>query len=262
MLKKAIFPLVIVFSVTGIIVSYLYYQQQISSIAEDATTLSTTDQSEITTEEEVINESDLEDVYSSGWLGAYFDSEPSGDQHLVFVGSNAFESTESDLTWPSIVMDETLEAIAPTEMGYDVLTFSEETITSSLIDDAASAIIAAEPTLLIVESFSLNDNQYYLPFTEEESVENLATFLTHMENELPDIEIIVVPSNPFPNALHYLERKQVLDEQADSLPGEYVDHWQEWPTGAELETVIQNLRPNDEGQQIWADAFLEFFIDS
>lgn len=39
-----------------------------------------------------------------------------------------------------------------------------------------------------------------------------------------------------------------------------MDHWVAWPTGEGLESVTQNLRPNDEGQEIWSEAFLEFFL--
>ncbi|GAF23742.1 MULTISPECIES: SGNH/GDSL hydrolase family protein [Shouchella] len=260
MLKKIGFPLVILFSITGIILSYMYNQQQIAEIADEATSSIPVEEPETNEETEV--EPDIDETVSSGWLGSHIEKDSSLTQKVVFVGSSSFTSTESDRDWPSLVMKETAHAITATKIDYEVLTYSGETVSSSLIADTASDITAAEPTILIVESFSLNDNQYYLPFTEQESVDNLSLFLTHMESELPDTEIIVVPSNPFPNALHYLERKNTLDEQASSLPGTYVDHWVAWPTGEGLESVTQNLRPNDEGQEIWSEAFLEFFIDS
>lgn len=260
MLKKIGFPLVILFSITGIILSYMYDQQQIAEIADEATSSIPVEETEPS--EEIEDEPVVDETVSLGWLGSHIDNDPSLTQKVVFVGSSSFTSTESDHGWPNLVMEETAHAIDTTTIDYEVLTYSGETVSSSLIADTARDITAADPTVLIIESFSLNDNQYYLPFTEQESFDNLSLFLTHMESELPDTEIIVVPSNPFPNALHYLERKNVLDEQASTLPGTYVDHWGAWPTGEGLESVTQNLRPNDEGHEIWSEAFLEFFIDS
>ncbi|MBM7841169.1 lysophospholipase L1-like esterase [Alkalihalobacillus xiaoxiensis] len=263
-MKKTVFPLLIVLSLAGIIFSHFYYQNQVEEIANQAVNRTSPTSTASTNQEEQQQDegTDIE-IYEQGWLGNFLQLNDQQEHHVLFFGSDSLESTGSGQGWPEIVMEETSAAIDPLAIQTDLVIVDSDTISSNVTDKWLDDIIEAEPTILIAESLTLNDNSHAETIPPQESVEYLNEFFTDLKNELPELEIILVPSNPLVQASFYPIQINALNQQADSLPVHYFDHWPYWPEEpAERDLLLTNGKPNDDGQQLWADAFLEFFIDS
>ncbi|WP_156321064.1 SGNH/GDSL hydrolase family protein [Bacillus sp. JCM 19041] len=259
-MKKTIFPLLVCLMIAGIILSSLYYQQQIAGIAENSAEPRNASTSSGDEEGEI---ADSTDFYSDGWLGSLLSSDYNQKHQIVFFGSNSLVSAQDGPGWPEIVMDETNNLIAPLTINHDVILIDNDTSTEELDDFWIKQIIEKEPTIIIAESLTLNDNSSAVTIQPQQSVDNLNTFFDQLTLELPSVEIILVPTNPIGKASFYPLQIATLNENAHSLAVDYFDHWDAWPEDIQArETYLENGRPNNAGQELWAGAFLEFFIDS
>lgn len=261
-MKKTVFPLLIVLSLAGIIFSHFYYQSQVEEIASQAVNRTGDTPPSADNDQQPDTEIAVE-IYQGGWLGNFLQTNAQLEQSILFFGSDSLESTESGPAWTEIVMTETLEAIEPLSIDSDLLIVDGDTISSNVMEKWSSEIIDAEPTILIAESLTLNDNSHPETIQPQESVDYLNEFFTNLKSELPELEIILVPPNPLVQASIYPIQINALNQYADSLPVDYFDHWSYWPEEpSERELLLSEGKPNHAGHQLWADAFLEFFIDS
>ncbi len=246
--------------IAGIILSSLYYQQQIAGIAKDSTEPRSASTTASEKEEGIV---DNIEVYSDGWLGSLLSSDPNKEHKVVFFGSHSLVSMEDDPGWPEITMDKTNDRLAPLTINHDVILIDNDTSTEDLDDHWIKQIVEKEPTIIIAESLTLNDNSSAITIQPQQSVDNLKTFFDQLTLELPSVEIILVPTNPIGEASFYPLQIDTLNENAQSLGVDYFDHWDAWPEDVQArEPFLKEGRPSKAGHELWAEAFLEFFIDS
>ncbi|GIN12046.1 hypothetical protein J26TS2_19130 [Shouchella clausii] len=255
-MKNTVFTALIMVSVVGMVIAHFYYQNRVNTIAKEAISQASVDtHSQEKTRTKA--EHDSEAIEIGGWLGDFLDSQDDDSAHIVFFGSSSIEN-ENGKSWPELVMEQIENGAASPTIDYEVISVGSDTTSDQLLEEGfADKIAESEPAVVVLESLTLNDNGH---LAASDSIAHLSAFIDAVSEQIPGVEIILVPTNPIGPATVYPGQIDVLNEQAPSLPVTYFDHWDAWPAEEEMAAYVESGRPTSNGHELWASVFSQFFI--
>lgn len=178
---------------------------------------------------------------------------------LVIVGSKAISSAEK--SWPALFKDE-LEATYGKRV-FDVIVkeYGDMTTKEALEANLDKEIIDAKPDVLLWEPFILNNNGVV---AIDETLDDIETMIENITSALPDVVIMLQPPHPIYNAKYYPMQVEAFRAFANEKGYVYLDHWKAWPDykSEKLNDVVDENTdlPNEQGQRLWADFFIDYFI--
>lgn len=170
---------------------------------------------------------------------------------MAIVGSTSLGGNSG---WAQMLKDSLLETFGETLVHIEI--FEYEILSSEFIEsEAMNEVVSFEPKLVLYEPFILNDNGY-LPI--ETNLANIETFIEAIGNAT----VILQPSRPVPNGINYPREVEQLKQFAEEQGIPYLNHWEAWPEGDELEEYIISgeISPSPKGHHVWFEYLRDYFI--
>ncbi|WLR61313.1 SGNH/GDSL hydrolase family protein [Guptibacillus hwajinpoensis] len=139
-----------------------------------------------------------------------------------------------------------------------VFTFEEATTKTIVQDELYDDVIDEKPDIVILEAFTLNDNGKVII---DEGHQNLSTVISELNESLPGVSIMLMPSNPIADPGYYNIQINALGNYAEANDLIYLDHWSVWPAvdSTEIEDYLVDSRPNDKGFDVWGEFIVDYF---
>ncbi len=244
----------IVLAIIIIIGGHYYYQQKLQAIAEEAQQIDVDiiDNEEDKDKEPTVSDDDASTELPSAtgmlneWIEQYGTD---GSLEIVAFGSTSITHEDVDLSWPYVLTDLLQSTAGNIDVNMHVVDVDRLNTFEIAESDYIDEVISLRPEVLLIEPFLLNDNGVLM---KEDSIEMLRRILSHLEPELAETEIILLPGNPLFGAGYYLEQTQALEQFANDEDYIYADHWFAWPStdDSELNNLIENARPNEQGHHV------------
>lgn len=178
---------------------------------------------------------------------------------LVIVGSEA-TATNSD-AWPSLFKQQLEAAYGPQVFSVVVKEYKGMTTKEALEENLDQDIIHAKPDVLLWEPFLLNNNGVV---AIEDALTDITAILQSIRSALPDMVVMLQPPHPIYHARYYPLQVEELKKFAETNDYIYLDHWSRWPDdqSTEIQAYLDAATglPNREGNRIWADFLIDYFI--
>ncbi|OLO42351.1 hypothetical protein BTR23_03800 [Alkalihalophilus pseudofirmus] len=180
---------------------------------------------------------------------------------VLTIGSNFSFMSEEDETqsWPFQLKEELEAHYGNGKFAFE-MTNVEDASTNHFIE-ANGHVQAASylPDVLIVEPFLLNDNGIV---KIDDTIENVELLIETVKEASPDVFVILQPPNPIFNPTVYVEQVDELQYFAKKHDYEYLNHWQVWPEirDEHIEEFLDGVYPNANGQELWAEYIVNYFV--
>jgi len=178
---------------------------------------------------------------------------------LLIVGSPSIGANSDG--WSVLVKDE-LEKIYGRDFVEVAIHEFDGTSSEFVESDVAEQIINEQADIILLESFSLEDNIGLV--SVDSSLDNLETFLDTLKETNPKVGVIIQPPNPLHQARNYPKQVDTLQEFVEEKVIPYFNHWNNWPDpdGDEIQEYLnEESLPNEIGHELWAEAVLEYFAN-
>lgn len=179
---------------------------------------------------------------------------------ILIVGSEAIMNGDANnLPWPLQVKNALEENYGQDIFNLDVMNFENITTNHLIETKGHEQIAAAKSDILIIEPLLLNDNGFV---KVEDTLQNLETIIDTVKQLNPETYIIIQPPNPIFEPVTYLDQVNALKEFTTQNNIEYFNHWQDWPdtSSDNIKETLQGTFPNANGQNIWADYIIKYFV--
>lgn len=174
---------------------------------------------------------------------------------VVIVGSESIGNNEEGL---NTVVEKGLEK-SYWEDAFSVIqiTLEKDTTSSLLKEKAYKKVLDRKPDIVIMESFTLNDNSLV---TIEESHNNIKSFKDKIEASLSHASYILMPSNPIYDPGYYSVQISALNDFAENNEFTYLNHWEAWPPVKDnaIKQYLDGTRPTAEGFKVWGETIVDF----
>ncbi|MDE4085879.1 SGNH/GDSL hydrolase family protein [Planococcus maritimus] len=137
-------------------------------------------------------------------------------------------------------------------------------VTIEAVDGTSDALqsvdLSAGYDLALLEPLTLMNNDR---ISIEDERQDILGFTDRLEQENPDVLIILHAPQPIYGAGYYLAQVQALGEFANIYGYPYIEHWDAWPDTDDIalkEHLTEDAVPNDKGAEIWASELSNYFI--
>lgn len=219
------------------------------------------------TEEEPAEETDLEMVEEDSALPAANlpeDTQEMLNSHLasgkpVKVVLAATESAAiAEPNWATALEAAMTEQYAPLTLEFE--TFSYNETSDYWADNLSEDDRFTDADLIVFEASTIYDNGLW-------SIDDQLFFLNQMvdafNTSYPEADVFVLPSQPLADAAIYTEQAEAVKAAIEGSEIEYIDHWSEWPAGAELSALLDEENdPTEEGRTLWGEQIVNYFVSS
>ncbi len=114
--------------------------------------------------------------------------------------------------------------------------------------------------VILFEPFTLNSNGEVSP---EDGQQHIKEFHERLRSAVEDSVLVLHPSNPIYNAVHYPKQVNALQEFAKDEGIPYVNTWLNWPDtdSDEIKDLLDDKSmPNSDGAEVWANSLITYFI--
>ncbi|MCU9613202.1 SGNH/GDSL hydrolase family protein [Caldibacillus lycopersici] len=175
---------------------------------------------------------------------------------IAIVGSPSLGSEKAG--WGGLVKDKLEALYGPDFVQVTIHTF--DGTSTQFLEDGLADIAAEQPSIVLLESFSLEDNSGLVGI--ETSEENIQTIIDTFVSENPSVGVILLPPNPIHGAKNYPVEVAQMKEFAAAEGIPYLDHWTSWPdpdTDEIVEYLGEDSLPNEKGHALWAEAVVNYF---
>lgn len=176
---------------------------------------------------------------------------------IIIVGSESFQHNTDEL---DLVVKNGLDNnYWKNAFTVDQMVFKEETTASLVKDQLYEQVIKRKPDIVIMESFTLNDNGLVVI---DESHRNLSIIKSEIEKSLSDVSYILIPSNPIFEPGYYSIQINSLNTFAEKNNINYINHWETWPSVKEesIKNYLDGSRPNSDGINVIGEAIVNYMI--
>ncbi|CAG9621400.1 SGNH/GDSL hydrolase family protein [Sutcliffiella rhizosphaerae] len=177
--------------------------------------------------------------------------------NILIVGSNALVASNIELSWPSLLEQKLIENYGEGIFKLQVENLKFVSTNVFIETDSIKKLLEEKQDIIIFEPLLLNDNGFV---RIEDSLRNLSSIIDVILKEQHDTYLILQPANPILNAPIYEEQVNELKDYAQENSIEYFNHWEIWPVGEEVGDYLEGDFPNEQGHQLWADYFINYFI--
>lgn len=178
---------------------------------------------------------------------------------LVIAGSKAISSSAN--SWPALLKKELESTYGKQVFEVVVKEYGDMTTKEALDENIDKEIIDAKPDILLWEPFLLNNNGV---IEIGDALQQIDTIIQNIRSALPDVTMMLQPPHPIYNARYYPAQVEQLQSFAKEKGYIYLDHWKAWPDykSEEINDVVNENTdlPNEQGQRLWADFFIDYFI--
>lgn len=170
---------------------------------------------------------------------------------VLFVGTTANQ-------WEAEVTQRLTESYGSEHITTVIHTYDQTT--QDIVAENKQLEWAAEKAqLVVIEPFLLNDNG---KIKIDSTLANLTRIMEDIKAENPDTTFILQPSHPIYLPKLYATQVQALKDYAEANNLTYLDHWTAWPAtdSIEINNYLNEGSPNDQGNQVWAQFLVEYFV--
>jgi hypothetical protein len=173
---------------------------------------------------------------------------------ILFVGTTANQ-------WEAEVTQRLTESYGSEHITTAIHTY-DQTSKDIVAENKQLEIAAEKAQLVVIEPFLLNDNG---EVTIDVTLANLTKIIEDIKAENPDTTFILQPSHPIYLPKLYSTQVQALKDYAVANHITYLDHWTAWPAtdNIEMKNYLNEGQnsANDQGNQIWAQFLVEYFVN-
>jgi hypothetical protein len=173
---------------------------------------------------------------------------------ILFVGSTA-------LQWGNQVTQSLLESFGSERITTELYTY-DLTSNDFVAENKQLELAAKKAQLIVIEPFLLNDNGE-VPI--DATLANATKIMENIKAKNPDTTFILQPSYPIYLPKLYSTQVQALKDYAVANNISYLDHWTAWPAtdNSEIKNFLNEGQnsPNDQGNQVWAQYLVEYFVN-
>ncbi|MGD7049708.1 hypothetical protein FZC83_16875 [Rossellomorea marisflavi] len=126
--------------------------------------------------------------------------------------------------------------------------------------DATEEVLSESPDLVLYEPFSLINNTVGIP--EDQNEETILIFQNKLKKVNKHAILLLQPSYPIVGATYYPRDIKELKALGKEQDVSYLDHWEAWPEGDELEDYLVEDQdgPNEKGNEVWLKYLAEYLI--
>ncbi|WP_209121591.1 SGNH/GDSL hydrolase family protein [Alkalihalobacillus sp. BA299] len=264
-MKNLIFTLTILLCVGLLVYGKIQYDQKLSGIAKEANAVSVASSSQLSHQ----SKNGQDERLSIDFLGELNVDlkeklvtaiENNESLRVALFGSAAMTAGESATpSWVDLVVEELNHTYGEELVDIQIFEVGDLTthqvIKARLHDEVASF----QPDILVFEPLILNDNGNLVRMNE--TLPNITTILNDIEAASPEVLVVLQPPNPIYQPRYYLQQVMELKDYAEENDYMYVDHWKAWPDimDEEIQNYIDSLSPNQQGHELWASVWIEFF---
>lgn len=177
--------------------------------------------------------------------------------HLAIMGSASTPAGPNG--WPSMLKEELLHTYGEEIFKVTIKEIANKNSNDVVAENLYKDVIESNPDILLFEPFILYDNGLV---ELQNRFENITTIVNAFKAELPNITILLQPSNPLHGATFYPKEVEGLQTFAENNGYIYLNHWTAWPDhqSPEMVNYLNNGMPNELGHQVWADYLKNYFI--
>ncbi|KHF38728.1 hypothetical protein [Halalkalibacter okhensis] len=243
-MKQFFYYIMILSSIIIIFLGYLHYGQQLTTVVSDSAD-----------HEPELASQDIQEEQTSYELGGLLEevakqNEDEEEFLLMVIGSSAVTSVEESSSMPQLLLPQFKSLLASQDVALTVIDVNNATSSEVLADNYIDKIIKNNPDLLVIEPFLLND---YDQLPVEDSLSNLETVMSELEEQLSDTLIVLSPAHPLDDDgyLTFTDKIKAFSAKHEYL---YADHWEAWPT-------VANELPNEQWHRIWSDYLMDFLVN-
>jgi hypothetical protein len=258
-LRNILLTVLLLFScISFIIVGQVYWQKKVDQTIQNAISEETGNGQTAGNEDDEVMKyaANLPPEVQKKVKNAIYKNKP---VRLVVVGSKAISSSEK--SWPALLKDELESTYGKQVFEVVVKEYGDMTTKEALEANVDKKIIDAKPDILLWEPFILNNNGVV---EIDETLKDIETMIESITSALPDVTIMLQPTNPIYNATYYPAQVEELKTFAKEKGYIYLDHWKAWPDykSEEINDVVNENTdlPNERGHQLWADFLIHYFI--
>ncbi len=168
------------------------------------------------------------------------------------VGSSA--TSEDRVGWPAVLQENLDNTYGEGVFELTVTSFGDKTS-----DEVAQEINPGNVDVLLLEPFLLKNNGI---LRIEDSLELTTNMINKYKKVNEDVTIMLQPSNPLYDAIHYPLQVEELERFANENDYVYIDHWEAWPALDDEkmnEYLTEESEPNEMGHNIWAQYLTSYF---
>ncbi|KMK77397.1 SGNH/GDSL hydrolase family protein [Alkalihalobacillus pseudalcaliphilus] len=261
-MKNLLYALLVIGCLAILTLSHLSYHAKLEKIATQSqnevikpSSDYEREQNASTTEKNDTNKHDL-----GGLLGDMI-NDTNAPLQITFFGSESIYSPEYEgNNWPEILIAKLVEEVDESYIDATIISTGDRSNLEITNENYMTEVIDSKPDLLLFEPFMRSDNGIV---AIEDSLEYLTLYLEQIESELPEITVVLMPSNPIYNPQLYLTQITELKSYADTNRYLYADHWQAWPDilSEDIQNYYEGKYTNENGHQVWADYMFTFLTE-
>lgn len=187
------------------------------------------------------------------------DAQTSG-QPLQFViyGSNATSVEEG--AWPAQLSKQLEDTYGTNVFQVTVISEGEKTSLDVVREKSYKQVSELKPDIVLFEPFMLKDNGL---IGLSNTLDNIETMMDSWKSENDAVTIMIQPPNPLYSANYYPKEVKELQEYAKQNKLTYLNHWEAWPDLEDSKMndyLTEESDANDNGNKIWADFLIKYFI--
>lgn len=172
-----------------------------------------------------------------------------------------FGSVESDDTWSEKIKNEILAHYGENVFNISIVSTGDKT-TLDIINDKTYEELNSEADVILFEPPMLKDNGVV---GIDNTLENVQTIIDSWKEANNELILMVQPPNPIYGATYYPQEVTQLKDYIESKDIVYLNHWENWPDLNDdkmKDFLTVNGGPNENGNKVWADYLINYFIAS
>jgi hypothetical protein len=177
---------------------------------------------------------------------------------ILFLGSESLGKDPDG--WAYLTKQKLAETFGSNNLEIGINEYSQ-TSQNFVKENKQLEISQSNWDLILFEPFTLNDNGIV---KTEDSLKNITTIIEDIKSKSPKTVFILQPPQPLYKATFYPIQVNELKKYAQSHGIVYLDHWTAWPNPS-TEEIKNDLTgehslPNQNGNRIWSDFVLNYFV--